>query len=515
MSDNAPDRPRLTVALIVRNAAGELRATLDSVRPIADEIVLLDTGSTDDTPRLAGEYGLHLHRQPWDDDFAAARNECLAKTSGDWILWLDAGERLAPEDAARVREFVDAHADSQHAYLLPIVLPSASGEIGGEQVLQVRLHPLEEGIAFAGRVRERLDDSLAAAGIAVEALNIPIHRGERDHDPAVKAARAQRNIRLADLASADAGPTAALHNCLGEALQALGDPLRAAHQYQRAMRLADAESANLLEGYYGLLTCLDATSQDRSAQLTLCMEAVERFPLDAQLLVALGGYLQALEQPQLAMRAYDVAFRHGQIEPRIWHLPDIREIAAVCAATIHQLLGESDQARTLLEAAARSYPESLRIARQLIELHVKQGQRDEALAAVAALPLNVPARESWAVAIRGACLARDGNWFAARSYLQTATSAGCRERFCLRWLVVSRLGLGDLAGASQVLADWQAFDAENPELAELQRAIHEASLAPAQAGSGQVIRVDVSQGAGGPTANPSPSLPASSVRRPS
>lgn len=362
------DRPRLTVAMIVRNAAQGVREALDSIRAIADEIIVLDTGSTDDTIAISRQAGAMVHRQPWEDNFAAARNYCLAKTSGDWILWLDAGERMAAADAARLREFLDNAADSQTAYLLPIVLPAAAGQIGGEQVLQVRLHPLEEGVAFAGRVRETLDASLAEVGIGLAPLEIAIHRCQRDHDPAVKADRAQRNVRLADLALAEGGPAATMHNCLGEALQILGDPLRAAQQYQQALRVAPAKSREAIEAYYGLLTCLDGAAQDRSAQLALCMEALDRFPLDAQLLVALGGYLQTLQQPQLAVRAFDVAFRHGQTEPRIWHLPEVREIAASCAASIHVQLDALPDARSLLEAALRIFPHSARLARQLAEL---------------------------------------------------------------------------------------------------------------------------------------------------
>src|SRR5688572_19773876 len=107
MSDDNSQQPRLTVAMIVRNAAGGVQETLDSIREIADEIVVLDTGSTDDTIPLAQRCGATVHRRPWEDDFSAARNACLSKTSGDWILWLDAGETLAPESAQLLREFAN------------------------------------------------------------------------------------------------------------------------------------------------------------------------------------------------------------------------------------------------------------------------------------------------------------------------------------------------------------------------------------------------------------------------
>ena len=102
MDSIAPSAARLTVALIVRNCAPHLAATIASVRAIADEIVVLDTGSTDDTLVIAAQGGVNIHRRAWDDDFAAARNACLDKATGDWILWLDAGETLASDEAAFV-----------------------------------------------------------------------------------------------------------------------------------------------------------------------------------------------------------------------------------------------------------------------------------------------------------------------------------------------------------------------------------------------------------------------------
>jgi glycosyltransferase involved in cell wall biosynthesis len=386
---HSSNRPGLSVAAIVRNCAALLPRTLGSVAGIADEIVLLDTGSTDDTPTIAAKLGARLFRQPWDDHFAVARNTCLAHCTGDWILWLDAGEQLSSDAAAALRRFLDERADPGHAYRLPIAL-LAGDYAPAEQVCQIRLHPRQPGIQFAGRVRESVEASLTAAGIAIESLAIPLEKLE-DEDPLAKVAKAQRNIRLADRALAEAGPSAEMHNCLGAALQALGDPRRAGHQYRQAQRLAAKASPPALEAYYGLLTCLDCGMQNRDTQLALVMEALEQFPLDAQLLVAMGGYLNALGYVPLAIRAYDVAYRHGQIEPRIAHLPDIGEIAAACAAATHQAHGNLAEARTLLEAAVRSHPNSSRLARQLVALLAAQNLPREARTALESLPPQIQA----------------------------------------------------------------------------------------------------------------------------
>src|SRR5688572_24897499 len=92
-SDNRSDAS-LSVAMIVRNAEDLLCQSLDSVRAIADEIVVLDTGSTDGTVDSARAAGAEVHVSPWQDDFAAARNECLTHVRGNWVLWVDAGETI-------------------------------------------------------------------------------------------------------------------------------------------------------------------------------------------------------------------------------------------------------------------------------------------------------------------------------------------------------------------------------------------------------------------------------------
>jgi glycosyltransferase involved in cell wall biosynthesis len=90
------DEPRITLCIIARNEAANLPGCLDSVRGIVDAIVVVDTGSTDDTVRIAKEAGATVVNFPWVDDFAAARNAALPYVRSGFILVLDADERLAP-----------------------------------------------------------------------------------------------------------------------------------------------------------------------------------------------------------------------------------------------------------------------------------------------------------------------------------------------------------------------------------------------------------------------------------
>lgn len=94
----------LSATLIVRNEEKFLPGCLDSLRGLADEIVVVDTGSTDGTLGIALDRGAQLHNFGWRDDFAAARNFALDRASGEWILHIDADERVRPYARATLHE---------------------------------------------------------------------------------------------------------------------------------------------------------------------------------------------------------------------------------------------------------------------------------------------------------------------------------------------------------------------------------------------------------------------------
>ena len=87
-----PCRPRLSLCMIVRDSSRTLPACLESIHPWVDEMVIVDTGSTDETPRIVESFGGRLFHFPWCDDFSAARNESLRHARGDWLFWMDSDD---------------------------------------------------------------------------------------------------------------------------------------------------------------------------------------------------------------------------------------------------------------------------------------------------------------------------------------------------------------------------------------------------------------------------------------
>ena len=100
--------PLISLCMIVRNEEAVLGRCLDSVADLVDEIILVDTGSTDNTKAVAAEYAAKIYDFPWCDDFSAARNYAVSQAVGDYWLWLDADDVIEGENHEKLRKILEA-----------------------------------------------------------------------------------------------------------------------------------------------------------------------------------------------------------------------------------------------------------------------------------------------------------------------------------------------------------------------------------------------------------------------
>jgi len=146
--------PLLTAAMIVRDEEEHLPGCLESIRELVDEIVIVDTGSTDDTVEIARRFGARVHERPWDDDFATPRNLGLDLARGRWILYIDADERVRPIDFAAFRRRLEA-ADE---FVLRVRLKLSSTVT---PAWEYRLWRSDPRIRFRGSMHEKVTPAIA------------------------------------------------------------------------------------------------------------------------------------------------------------------------------------------------------------------------------------------------------------------------------------------------------------------------------------------------------------------
>ncbi len=149
------ETPLLSVCMIVRNEQKLLPGCLQSIRDVADEIIVLDTGSDDDTREIAREYGAKVHEHPWQHDFSLHRNQVLALASGEWVLSIDADERLQPESAAILRELLAQTPDDICGLRVQIQDFNARGGIN-YTIRYPRLYRRIDGVYYDGIVHNQV-----------------------------------------------------------------------------------------------------------------------------------------------------------------------------------------------------------------------------------------------------------------------------------------------------------------------------------------------------------------------
>ncbi len=348
---------RVSAALIVRDESEFIEDSLRSLAGNVDEIVVVDTGSRDDTIEIASRFPIKLHRFPWSNDFSAARNFALERASGDWIISIDADERLEiPDRQAFSQLLSDRGKVGWQLRLHP--------RVGWTACLQLRLFRNDPRIRFQGVIHERIQRGVEivarADGQEVGVCDVRLHHVGYEADQRPKN---PRNIPLLrDCLSREPNRVYCWWH-LGECLRLSGDEEAAAEAWSVGLaRLRESETERLKLYNSALFLSLIKLKHDRGAAIDdLVTQALSLFPshlalqcLAAQLAVEHGDFeaarpvlekLTAIDantffDPELP---YDKAlFRHLSAEP---------------LALGHFRSGRYDDAARLYRVAARTAPD--------------------------------------------------------------------------------------------------------------------------------------------------------------
>lgn len=186
---------RLCVQILTFNEERDIVDCLDSVKNIADEIVVVDTGSTDETVKLGRSLGAKIVYADWSDNFATARNTGLSHATADWILILDADERLASsaEELLPILENPAAEAAS-------VCIENIIDELTSERVVHsaIRLFRARSEYRFEGRIHEEIASSILKSRSENTIVSSPLRIVHYGYAPAVMECKdkVQRNLRI-------------------------------------------------------------------------------------------------------------------------------------------------------------------------------------------------------------------------------------------------------------------------------------------------------------------------------
>lgn len=201
----------LGVVMIVRNEVENLPPLFESIARVADEVVVVDTGSTDGTLALCKRWGVTLLHDRWRDDFSRARNRSVQAARARYLLWLDADDRLPEETQRELVRMRDGGLPpaGDRAYLFEVRNTTASGAMG-DAFLQLRLFPRRPGVRFRNAVHEQVTESLVELGVELLPTELVVeHTGYADREAVVEKAR-RNEVLLRAALQADPGDVHAL-----------------------------------------------------------------------------------------------------------------------------------------------------------------------------------------------------------------------------------------------------------------------------------------------------------------
>ncbi len=349
--------PALSVIMIVKNEAEVLADCLRSVAPIADEIIVGDTGSDDNTVAIAQAHGARVIEVPWTNDFAAARNQTIQAAHGDWLLHMDADEVLDTRGAETLRQIVD-HDDTSDAVEILLANycndihawrwtpvdsrdPATRGYAGCLPVGLLRLFRNHRGFEYREAVHENITASVREQGGVIRPSDIVIHHYGYECSPERKEQKARLYLALArekrkqypkDLKCLyDVAEQAMACNEVAEAEEACRAAL--------AIHPQHVETATVLATIY-----LGREDAQAARALLTPFEAAGILPNHLQVVLGVIAHYEG---------HWDEATR--RLQNVILNAPPA-PLATLCLARVYDYRGEAEAARSLLQELTQNTP---------------------------------------------------------------------------------------------------------------------------------------------------------------
>lgn len=401
----APSEPLISLCLIARDEEPRIGACLRSAAPYVDEMIVVDTGSTDRTREAASDCGARVFDFPWTESFADARNQSLEQARGRWIFWMDADDVLPPECGEKLRALVTSeeqavspnphpshHPDRpQAAYQVQVRIPSAPGEFSEAVVDHVKLFPNRPDLRFEHRIHEQILPAIRRAGLPLVFSDLYVVHQNYDRSPEGQARKRQRDFRLLELDLRDhPDHPFVLYNLGMTYLYATREYEVAAHYLRRSLDRSHPGDS-IVRKAYAMLTQAHMGGEAWLPALRANEEGRVHYPEDAELLFQAGQLYQRvgrLEEAGKALRrlvegAEDPHYRSVDVGLRTYR--GRHELGLL----LHRL-GDSRGCEHLLQAVVSEFPAYLPAQVDLAELLARAGRREEAGTLLGEIPAGTP-----------------------------------------------------------------------------------------------------------------------------
>lgn len=312
---------KISACYIVKNNSADLKISLQSISKYVDEIILVDTGSTDDTVAVAESFGAKIFYQDWQDDFSAPRNLALSQAAGDWIIFLDADEFFTNLTAKNIRMAIE-QADKFHKAGMLIYLVNIDKN-AGNKILDtnyiLRIFKNQSGLHYVGKIHEeiRVDENvLSNITFAPPNILTLYHTG---YSESLNKSKAERNLKILLSELAETDEPQRIYGYIAESYNGLEDFTNAEKFARLDIESGSKQKIFASRSYRIILNILARNFERIEEREKFARLAVKDFPslpeFSAELAECLalrGDYQNAIENMQTALQKFK---NYHELEP--------------------------------------------------------------------------------------------------------------------------------------------------------------------------------------------------------
>ncbi len=371
------NNPTLSVIMIVKNEEKHLPICLDSIRGLADEIIVVDTGSTDGTIKIAEKYNANVCNQKWNGNFAFARNKSISEAKGKWLLWLDADDIIPATEHDKIREIILTNESAAYS----CVIENQYEGRPGQAFRQIRIFPSGRNILFEGKVHESLSTSIQNAGLKVVQTNIRIvHTGYNLASDREKKMKRNHELLLAEYSQSPDDLAVIME--LGNSFFQLRDYKKAVELYLLIETIPDAKQKqhdifNAVPVLLGTAYLEMGQKEDAKKQF---QSAINRSSDNMTAYYYLGRIALLENNPDMMLSMFEkVAYLKPSVSTVASDITGMRANAFAFAGNLHFVRGNFERALNLfLESDKSNLPAAFQYE-TAVEAAVKSGKQELAV----------------------------------------------------------------------------------------------------------------------------------------